>query len=101
MPQYEYLKLYKQVGVGGNRRKKTRSLSLVNISNNITATKRGLKCLQQPTSSFSTSSSSASAFPFRIINQRKLAKLEQDANNFPQDPLKQVLLYKVNSDLNT
>jgi ATP-dependent metalloprotease len=40
---------------------------------------------------FSNSSSSTS----RIMNYRRLNKLEQEANSFPQDATKQATLYKV------
>ncbi|KAG0167461.1 hypothetical protein DFQ28_006037 [Apophysomyces sp. BC1034] len=43
---------------------------------------------------FSSSASHHSFRPFRFVNQRRLAKLEQDANTFAQDPLRQALLYK-------
>jgi hypothetical protein len=31
----------------------------------------------------------------RIVNYRKLQKLEQEANSFPQDAARQAILYKV------
>jgi hypothetical protein len=42
-----------------------------------------------------SSSSSSSGGSVRLLNQRKLAKLEHDANATPHDPRKQAELYKV------
>jgi hypothetical protein len=46
----------------------------------------------QTRSFFGDTSSSSST---RLLNQRKLAKLEHDANTMPHDPKKQSELYKV------
>ncbi|KAI8099656.1 peptidase family M41-domain-containing protein [Halteromyces radiatus] len=111
MPQYDYLKLCQQITKlapsvrtqftyqslpsisTATTTRSLLSLDATTIPNHI-ATKRGWQSLQQR-SAFSTSQSiNASGFPFRIGNFRKLAKLEQEANNYSQDPLKQALLYK-------
>lgn len=42
-----------------------------------------------------SSSSSSGGGSVRLLNQRKLAKLEHDANTTPLDPRKQAELYKV------
>ncbi|KAI8061451.1 peptidase family M41-domain-containing protein [Gongronella butleri] len=46
------------------------------------------------TRAFSSTPTPSSGFPFRLVNHRRLAKLEQDASNFAQDAGKQALLYK-------
>ena len=50
---------------------------------------------QQRRTLFSSSSPSSWTRSFRFVNHRRLTKLEQDANMFPEDPRRQAALYKV------
>ncbi|KAI8338179.1 peptidase family M41-domain-containing protein [Chlamydoabsidia padenii] len=102
MPQYDYHKLYQQITkvtplIPTFAPKTPTIQSLLSLETTLIpkqlATRQGWHSLYQR-SAFSTTSSQASGFPFRFGNFRKLAKLEQEANTFAQDPAKQALLYR-------